>query len=86
MNIIDSIRVQAILLAFNLLNNGALSHYFEKHWDSLGGVYYGQIHITDLPHLITLVQQDLFPGNVRNSIYQVLTETIAQFDKIQDNT
>jgi len=82
MNIIDSIRVQAILLAFNLLNNGALSHYFEKHWPSHGGVYYGEIHITDLPHLITLVQQDLFPVNVRNSIYQVLTEMIAQFDKI----
>jgi len=86
-NTINSSRIQALLVVLGLLNGDAVALYFEKHWRShYSSHYYPEgLNVTDLSHLIELVQQNALPAYVRNNIYEVLTEMIAQFDQIPND-
>lgn len=81
-NTVDSERVQAMQIVFDLLNKDAIKHYFEKHWHHSPHYLPEELDGNDLLQIFKLVQQDSLPLYVRNNIYEVLAEMTPQFDQI----
>ncbi len=71
-------RLQAIQMAFMLLDTDAIGHFFEEHWSPIDE--YVEPQISDLPALSQLVMDARLPIQIRDEFYQILRRTVPQIN------
>lgn len=80
-------KVQAVRMAFSLLENDAARQFFEQHWlstyDGVGYISF-EMDITDISYVVELAIQKLLPTRVCDWAYKELLRMVPQFNKIQE--
>ncbi len=74
-------KVKAVQTILGLMQPEAAKHYIAKHWLPFN-ISSQKIALSDIPHLIELIKQEILPPPIRNIMYEKLRDIVPQFDRL----